>query len=148
MGAAAFSKPIAKLYSTSLATSVVLSQWKKAWICPIPKIKNHTDNSHFRPISITSVLVRVMERMVVRKYLYPALNTPPTTLTFHDQYAFLSTQKLLQKCVILIGFSTISHVIRIRTSYFPQSPQLQKTIISATQTQQDAPTTHHASSWL
>ena len=35
-----------------------------------PKPKNPTDNSHFRPISITPVLVRVMERMVVRKYLY------------------------------------------------------------------------------
>jgi len=22
------------------------------------------------------------------QYLYPALNTPPTTLTFHDEYAF------------------------------------------------------------
>ena len=68
--------------------AVVPSQWKKAWICAIPKVKNPTDNSHFRPISITPVLVRVMERMVVRKYLYPALNTSPTTLTFHDQYAF------------------------------------------------------------
>ena len=52
------------------------------------KTKNPTDNSHFRPISITLVLVRVMERMVVRKYLYPALNNPRAILTFHDQYAF------------------------------------------------------------
>jgi len=63
---------------------------------PISKTKNPTDNSHFRPISITLVLVRVMERMVVRQYigLYPALNNPPATLTFHDHTRFVQPAPL------------------------------------------------------
>ena len=49
LGAAVFAKPIAHLLNASLAASVVPSQWKKAWICPIAKIKNPTENSHYRP---------------------------------------------------------------------------------------------------
>ena len=36
----------------------------------------------FRPISITTVLTRVIERIVVRDYIYPALLNPP--LSFHS----------------------------------------------------------------
>ena len=45
----------------------------------------------FRPISITPVLSRIMEKLVVRNYIYPALLTPPQTLTFQDQFAFRPT---------------------------------------------------------
>lgn len=32
-----------------------------------------------------------MERTVVRRFLYPALLTPPSTLAFHDQFGFRPT---------------------------------------------------------
>jgi len=91
LGAAVFAKPITRLFNASLAESVVPTQWKKAWICPIPKIKNPSDDSHYRPISITPVLVRVMERLVVRRYIYPCFERPPVSLTFCDQFAFRPT---------------------------------------------------------
>jgi len=51
----------------------------------IPAPKTHSD---FRPISITPVLSRVTERIVVRNYIYPALLNPPPLLSFTDQFAF------------------------------------------------------------
>ena len=48
-------------------------------------------HSDFRPISVTPILTRMMERVVVREYLYPAFLTPPPSLTFQDQYAFRPT---------------------------------------------------------
>ena len=45
----------------------------------------------FRPISITPVLSRVMEKLVVRNYVYPAILDPPDQLTFDDQFAFRPT---------------------------------------------------------
>jgi len=41
-----------------------------------------TQHSDFRPISITPILTRMMERTVVRTFLYPALLAPPPSLTF------------------------------------------------------------------
>ena len=62
------SKPIADLFNLALTTSTVPTQWKQACIRPIQKVsapKQHADN---RPISITVVLTRVMERLAVRQY--------------------------------------------------------------------------------
>ena len=44
--------------------------------------------SDFRPISITPVLSRTLERLVVRAYIYPALLQPCPSLDFSDQFAF------------------------------------------------------------
>ena len=88
LGAPAFYKPIANLFHLSLANSFVPHQWKQASILPIPKTsapKLHTD---FRPISITPVLTRIMERTVVQRFLYPAFLSPPPSLTLSDQFAF------------------------------------------------------------
>jgi len=52
------------------------------------KVATPTQPSDFRPISITPVLSRSLERFVVRKYIYPALFQPNPTLDFRDQFAF------------------------------------------------------------
>ena len=45
----------------------------------------------FRPISITPILSRIMERLVVRQFLYPAFLSSPESLEFSDQFAFRPT---------------------------------------------------------
>ena len=47
--------------------------------------------SEFRPISVTTVLTRIMGRLVVTHSLYSCLLNPPPTLSFEDQYAFSPT---------------------------------------------------------
>jgi len=70
LGAPAFCKPIARLFNKSIATSVVPLQWKRSYICPVPKNTTPTKHSDFRPISITPVLCRTLERVVVKRFLY------------------------------------------------------------------------------
>ena len=67
--APAFCKPIARLFNKSIAISVVPLQWKRAYICTVPKNTTPTDHSDFRPISITPVLCRTLERVVVKRFL-------------------------------------------------------------------------------
>ena len=86
-----FAAPISQLFNQSIIQAVVPVQWKKAFICPIPKVTHPESPVDFRPISITPVLSRIMEKLVVRNYIYPALLTPPQTLTFQDQFAFRPT---------------------------------------------------------
>ena len=88
---ALFYKPVAQLFNLSIAASTVPLQWKRASIRPVLKVINPQILSDFRPISVTPVLTRIMERLVVTHFLYPSLLTPTPTLSFGDQYAFRPT---------------------------------------------------------
>ena len=91
VGAPFFAAPIADIMNLSLATSVVPVQWKKASILPIAKISVPQTPADFRPISITPVLSRILERIVVKEFIYPSLQSPPSNLNFSDQFAFQPT---------------------------------------------------------
>jgi hypothetical protein len=79
------------MFNLSLSSSVVPKQWKAASILPIPKIPSPQVPADYRPISITPVLSRVLERIVVRDFIYPSLQSPPPSLNFSDQFAFQPT---------------------------------------------------------
>ena len=44
-----------------------------------------------RPISITPVLSRIMEKLITRDFLYPMLTSPAVAESLSDQYAFRPT---------------------------------------------------------
>jgi hypothetical protein len=63
------------------------SKWKQAIVTPIPKVKKVSDFTginDLRPISVTPILSRVLEKVVVKKYLWPALDDH----LMEDQFAF------------------------------------------------------------
>ena len=109
LGAPAFAKPIAELFNLSIATSIVPTQWKRACIRPINKVQNPTGPADFRPISITPVLSRTMEKIVVRKFLYPAILDPPRQLSFQDQFAFRPTGSTTAAIISIL--QTISRLL-------------------------------------
>jgi len=82
VGAPVFSRPIAMLFNPSIASSTVPQQWKQASIRPIPKVSAPKQHVDFRPISVTPIITRIMERTVVQTYLYPAFLSPPSSLSF------------------------------------------------------------------
>ena len=73
LGAAVFAAPLARLFHQSLTSGAVPNQWKTAVITQVPKIATPAQPSDFRPISITPILSLLLERFVVRKFIYPAL---------------------------------------------------------------------------
>jgi len=113
LGAPVFAAPIAQLFNQSMASATVPHQWKKAYITPIPKIPHPTAPTEYRPISITPVLSRVMERHVVRTYLYPAIQHPPQDLYFQDQFAFRPTGSTVAALIAML------HTINDMLSRFP-----------------------------
>ena len=102
IGAPFFAAPVADMINLSLSASVVPKQWKAACISPIPKISSPLNPSDYRPISVTPVLSRVMERIVVRDYIYPSLQNPPSELGFDDQFAFQPTGSTTAALIQLI----------------------------------------------
>ena len=102
LGAPFFAEPLTKLFNMSIQESVVPSQWKRASILPIPKVPRPSAASDFRPISITPVLSRIMERFVVQQFIYPALIYPSAPLHFSDQFAFRPTGSTTAALITLL----------------------------------------------
>ena len=102
VGAPFFAAPIADMFNLSLSSSTVPKQWKAASITPVPKIPKPLTPSDYRPISITPVLSRVMERIIVRDHIYQSLQCPPPGLIFDDQFAFRPTGSTTAALIKLI----------------------------------------------
>ena len=63
--------PLKNIFKKSLKNSDIPKSWKEAYITPIYKRKgNKTDPSMYRPVSLTSQLVKLLER-IIRTYLVP-----------------------------------------------------------------------------
>lgn len=55
---------LTRLYRLSYATSCVPSAWREANVQPVPKKGDRSDPANYRPIAVTSVLCKVMERII------------------------------------------------------------------------------------
>jgi len=93
---------VADLINRTLMTSTVPAQWKQAYIWPIPKTPTPQQLTDYRPSSITPVLTRLTERVVVRHHIYPALLSPPPALQFDDQFAFRPTGSTTAAIIYLL----------------------------------------------
>ena len=102
VAAPTFCNHLAYLFNLSLAALSVPHQWKEACIRPIPKVPAPQQPADFQPISITPILTRMMERAIVRSFLYPAFLKPPPSLSFSDQYAFRPTVSTTAPIVSLL----------------------------------------------
>ena len=54
----------------SVSTGIVPTPFKKAFVCPIPKCKNPSPTD-YRPISLLSITSKVLERIIIKKWLTP-----------------------------------------------------------------------------
>ena len=72
--------------------------WNQAIITPVPKTASVSSVSDLRPISVTPVISRVVERLVVRDYLTP--NVSQENLI--DQYAYKATGSIT--CALMSAF--------------------------------------------
>ena len=80
---------IASLINSSLSQGKVRKTWKHALVTvtPVLKVKTLSEyrgNMDLRPISITSILSRMTERIIVRRYLWPSIRGEMT----EDQFGF------------------------------------------------------------
>ena len=57
------------LFTWSLKDDIVPGVWKTSMICPIPKTNSASDLSDYRPMTITSVVMKCFEKIVLRHLL-------------------------------------------------------------------------------
>lgn len=102
LAAPAFAEPLTYLFNLSLECSVVPTQWKSSYITPIPKIPQPLTCQDYRPISITPILSRIMEKSIVRSLLYPVLISPDHSQLFADQFGFRPTGSTTAALIYLL----------------------------------------------
>ena len=56
-----------QIFNDSLSSHQVPDSWKAAIICPVPKKSNPSTLNDFRPIALTSVLMKSIERLILKK---------------------------------------------------------------------------------
>jgi len=84
--AAYLAVPLSILFNNSMSVGEIPDDWRKAIITPIAKGGVASDVSNYRPIALTSVVCKIMERVIVQhllNYLYQH------GLISHHQHGFL-----------------------------------------------------------
>ena len=56
--------PICQIFNTSIRTAVMPDIWKSADIVPLPKTKSASQPKDFRPIALTPILSKCLERLI------------------------------------------------------------------------------------
>ena len=85
--ATTLSKPLTILLNKSISEGSVPSSWKKANVTPIYKKGSRTDSDNYRPISLTSVLSKLLEKFVKETMLNHMIDN---NLFSNAQYGFRS----------------------------------------------------------
>jgi len=111
----------------SLATGIVPIRWKTVVITPLAKVPRPTKPSDYRPISVTPVLSRLLEKLIAPALLNESthLNTlrqPSSALNFEDQFAFRSSGWTDTAVITLLH--TVLSMLTTSTSLRSTSPLL------------------------
>ncbi|XP_069169369.1 uncharacterized protein [Procambarus clarkii] len=67
--ASELSIPLHLIFQASLCTGIVADGWKQANIVPIYKSGSREDPLNYRPVSLTSVIVKVLEKLIKTKWV-------------------------------------------------------------------------------
>ena len=97
MCAATLAFPITKIFSLSFNLGQIPSDWKTANVVPVHKKGGKSNIENYRPISLTSLVMKVMEK-IIRNELYNACQT----LIHESQHGFLPGKSCLTQMTNVI----------------------------------------------
>ena len=109
LAAPVFSRPLTHIYNLSLRRGEIPSQWRHALITPVAKIKEPMSVQDYR-LSVTSILSRKLEHLIVTRHIYPVMLNPPADLRFDDQYAFRPTGSATAALIAIVN--TVTELLR------------------------------------
>ena len=88
-------KPICDLFTISLTTSSIPTQWCTHCVTPVYKSGDKSLVSNYQPISLLCILSKVLEKLIYNKIMYHLENS----FTKH-QYGFLPGRSALQQLLL------------------------------------------------
>jgi len=64
---------VGHIFKTSIVTGMAPTQWHCAIVTPVPKVSRPITLADYRSISVTPLLSRLQEKLVVQNWLLPAI---------------------------------------------------------------------------
>ena len=100
----------ANLFQKSLNTSTIPSMWKKSIIVPVPKKQRPATLNDYRPIALTSLIMKTFEQLVLQQL-------QRETYQFADPYQFAyRQQRSTEDAVLSLLHHMLQHLDSPRTS--------------------------------
>ena len=96
-------EPLSLLFNKSMCSGAMPDDWKKANVVPVYKSGSKKEPSNNRPISLTSVIVRIMERIIKQKML---LHMKTNKLINPSQHGFLPKKSTSTNFVAYLDYIT------------------------------------------
>ena len=92
--------PLARVFNLSLKEGVVPFEWKEANIIPLFKKGSRNKSENYRPVSLTSVICKLLERLI-KDHMVDFL--VKHKLLNSSQHGFLKARSCLTNYVMLFG---------------------------------------------
>ncbi|MES9974252.1 MAG: reverse transcriptase family protein, partial [Candidatus Thiodiazotropha sp.] len=99
-------EPFAKLFAYSLESGVVPTSWRSALICPIYKGGDRHSPTNYRPVSLTSIPCKVLERIIKKRILGHLLNN---SLLSSSQHGFRPNRSCVTNMLLFMDSLTDAH---------------------------------------
>ena len=96
-------EPLEIIYNLSIKHGTVPSLWKKATVTALHKGEDKHNAQNYRPVSITSVLCRIMER-ILKKYIVQHIEE--NELLASEQHGFVRNRSCLSNLLLNIEYLT------------------------------------------
>ena len=96
-------EPLSLLFNKSMRSGAVPEDWKKVNVVPVYKSGSKKEPSNYCPITLTSVIVRIMERIIKQKML---LHMKTNKLINPSQHGFLPKKSTSTNLVAYLDYIT------------------------------------------
>ena len=93
------SEPLSNIFKLSYDTGTIPDNWKKARVVPIYKKGNAADPGNYRPISLTSIACKIMEK-IIREVMMDF--TMANNLLGSDQFGFLPNKSTMLQLLLCV----------------------------------------------
>uniref|UniRef100_A0A3B3C2V1 Reverse transcriptase domain-containing protein n=1 Tax=Oryzias melastigma TaxID=30732 RepID=A0A3B3C2V1_ORYME len=96
--------PLQHLFNLSLELGQVPSLWKTSCIVPLPKVKHPKENKDYRPVALTSHVMKTFERLVLQQL-------KPQVQHVQDPLQFAYRERVgVEDAVLYLLHRTLSHL--------------------------------------
>jgi hypothetical protein len=109
-------EPLTEIFNSSIEESIVPKQWRQAVISPIFKKGNKSLPSNYRPVSLTSIVCKLLEKLITNEILK---HLKINNLLNASQHGFTSGRSTVTNLIECLNIWTeaISHRIPIDVIY-------------------------------
>jgi hypothetical protein len=104
------SNPLMLLYNKSLLASELPQDWKDADILPIFKTGDKLECGNYRPISLTSIVVKVLEKLVLQRILE---HVESNKLLHTSQFGFRKHRSCEMQLLLYTNFLVKSYDLKV-----------------------------------